>query len=273
MNYIEIFKSGGIHIKKKNRGRFTDFCGGTVTEECIQRGKHSKNPLTRKRATFAANARRWKHSFGGSLKFYQSTDANNIGQTEEGDYETPAPIHIREYNYIPNEFDVSLMFPSMYNSSILQRAKEVTVPVSSYSSTKTTSSYSPWGTFKNVSYKGRTSDELNTIVQMFADAGIGIRVTSGYRANAKTKQGHVSHHSTGNAIDIVPTDGDFSQLEIKLSKHPEIINYMRQHGLGILRETTPDAMRRTGATGKHWHIGPDRSALADLDRLIQSWNV
>ena len=55
------FKNGGkIHIKKKNRGKFTDYCGGKVTEECIRRGKNSSNPTTRKRATFAANARKWK---------------------------------------------------------------------------------------------------------------------------------------------------------------------------------------------------------------------
>lgn len=61
-NEIEIFKSGGkIHIKKKNRGKFTEYCGGKVTSECIARGKNSPNPAIRKRATFAANARKWKH--------------------------------------------------------------------------------------------------------------------------------------------------------------------------------------------------------------------
>lgn len=54
---IPIFKKGGIHIKKENRGKFTDYCGGKVTEECIRRGKNSSNPKIRKRATFAANAR------------------------------------------------------------------------------------------------------------------------------------------------------------------------------------------------------------------------
>ena len=61
-NELEIFKSGGkIHIKKKNRGKFTEYCGGKVTSECIARGKRSPNPTIRKRATFAANARKWKH--------------------------------------------------------------------------------------------------------------------------------------------------------------------------------------------------------------------
>ena len=57
----------GIHIKKENRGKFTSYCGGKVTSECIARGKHSSNPAIRKRATFAANARKWKHQYGGKI--------------------------------------------------------------------------------------------------------------------------------------------------------------------------------------------------------------
>ena len=60
-------KGGSIYIKKKNRGKFTDYCGGKVTQECITRGKKSSDPKIRKRATFAANARRWKHLFGGTI--------------------------------------------------------------------------------------------------------------------------------------------------------------------------------------------------------------
>ena len=72
--YYPGFKDGGnIHIKPENKGKFTDYCGGKVTQECIQRGKHSSNPTIRKRATFAANARTWKHQEGGILdKFNHS---------------------------------------------------------------------------------------------------------------------------------------------------------------------------------------------------------
>lgn len=69
---IHILKKGGsIHIKKKNRGKFTEYCGGKVTEECIAKGKKSKDPKIRKRATFAANARKWKHAKGGIISKYQ----------------------------------------------------------------------------------------------------------------------------------------------------------------------------------------------------------
>ena len=63
---IPIGKSG-IHIKEKNKGSFTKYCGGNVTDACIQKGKNSPNPAIRKKATFAANARKWKHQFGGTL--------------------------------------------------------------------------------------------------------------------------------------------------------------------------------------------------------------
>ena len=69
---VPYFKKGkGIHIKKKNRGKFTEYCGGKVTDECIRRAKKSKNPKLRKRATFAANARKWKHAEGGVLTKFE----------------------------------------------------------------------------------------------------------------------------------------------------------------------------------------------------------
>ena len=58
-NILQFLKDGGIHIKKKNKGKFIDYCNGKVTQECINRGKHSSNPIIRKRATFADNARHW----------------------------------------------------------------------------------------------------------------------------------------------------------------------------------------------------------------------
>jgi len=54
---------GTIEIKPENKGKFTDYCDSLgfngVTQECIDKAKKSKNPKTRKRATFAENARGW----------------------------------------------------------------------------------------------------------------------------------------------------------------------------------------------------------------------
>lgn len=74
---------GGIHIKKKNRGKFTEYCGGKVTEACIRRGKNSSNPTTRKRATFAQNARNW-NAFGGWLNTQGGDFTNGVTFIDEG---------------------------------------------------------------------------------------------------------------------------------------------------------------------------------------------
>ena len=64
---IELKKGNKIYIKPKNRGKFTKHCHGKVTDECIQKGKNSSNPAIRKRATFADNARHFKHRLGGNI--------------------------------------------------------------------------------------------------------------------------------------------------------------------------------------------------------------
>ena len=48
-----------IYIKPENRGKFnaTKEATGKSTEELT----HSPNPVTRKRAIFAQNARKWNH--------------------------------------------------------------------------------------------------------------------------------------------------------------------------------------------------------------------
>lgn len=81
-NYFS--KGGGIHIKKKNRGKFTSYCGGKVTSECIARGKRSSSPTIRKRATFAANARKWKHEDGGPLFTHGGIWDNGLTYINEG---------------------------------------------------------------------------------------------------------------------------------------------------------------------------------------------
>lgn len=61
-----IFKNGsGIHIKEKNRGKFT--ASAKAAGESVQEhAKHVLNnpnatPLQKKRANFARNASKWKH--------------------------------------------------------------------------------------------------------------------------------------------------------------------------------------------------------------------
>ena len=98
-----------------------------------------------------------------------------------------------------------------------------------------------------------------------------IKITSGFRGKGdfrggKTLQGKRSNHnrldSQGKpmAYDIVPINGNFEELLNLMYSNPRIVSWFKQRGYGILEETTPNVMKRTGATGKHLHIGPDTSA-------------
>ena len=79
MYKIDIFgvpylkKGSGIHIKKKNRGKFREYCGGEVTDKCIQKAKQSGNSKLVKRAVFAQNSRRWsKKQQGGQINYFNN---------------------------------------------------------------------------------------------------------------------------------------------------------------------------------------------------------
>ena len=54
---MESLRDGGIHIKEKNRGKFT--ATKERTGKSTAELTHSKNPLTSKRAIFAQNAKKW----------------------------------------------------------------------------------------------------------------------------------------------------------------------------------------------------------------------
>lgn len=72
LNGIPTFKNGsGIHIKEKNKGTFTKYCNGKVTQACIDKAKRSGNKKLIKRAVFAENSRKWtkKHQIGGVLQW------------------------------------------------------------------------------------------------------------------------------------------------------------------------------------------------------------
>lgn len=54
-------KKHKIEIKPENKGKFTEYCRGKVTNECIEEGLASHSAKTRARAQFAKNARGWNH--------------------------------------------------------------------------------------------------------------------------------------------------------------------------------------------------------------------
>lgn len=91
-----------IYIKPENKGKFTATKKrtGKTTEELT----HSKNPLTRKRAIFAQNAKHFKHQTGGLSELGYSDDSpyqdypyipiegNNITMAQTGKHLTAIPL-------------------------------------------------------------------------------------------------------------------------------------------------------------------------------------
>ena len=132
--------------------------------------------------------------------------------------------------------------------------------------------------FSNIKYSNPqqldySSDMNLSFPELLKQEGIDITVTSSYRPNAKTKSGHNSHHSYmteygSGAVDIVPTDGDFEKLKKRIYSNQRIVSWLVNHNIGILEETTPEVMNKTGATGKHFHVGPDQWAIQMSSRYI-----
>lgn len=93
----------------------------------------------------------------------------------------------------------------------------------------------------------------------------GFRVTSGYRGpNSKVgKAGKRSGHArtlkdgSSGAIDIVPIDkspAGWARLEHQL-RSPDVQQFLASFGGTILDERDAATMKKTGATGQHFHIG------------------
>jgi hypothetical protein len=113
---------------------------------------------------------------------------------------------------------------------------------------------------------------------MLRNAGLDVRVTSGYRkAGAAGKAGSKSWHTRHGAVDIVPQGKTtFSDIEDALYNNPEISSYMLANGFGLIDESgrteeSKATMRKTGATGAHFHIGKDSAyAKRYADRMAKN---
>ena len=120
---------------------------------------------------------------------------------------------------------------------------------------------------ENISLEQLPKIENISLEQLLKEEGIQAKISSGYRANSKTKQGKNSNHSKldengqAGAYDIVPLDGDFENLRQKIYGNQRIVNWLKSKRWGILEETTSNIIRKTGASGKHWHFGPDSAAI------------
>lgn len=121
---------------------------------------------------------------------------------------------------------------------------------------------------------GKSNKETISLPDLLKQEGVNFTITSGYRPNAITKSGHKSNHSIeGGAYDIKPTNGKtFEDLKNEIYSNPTIVQWMTDHGWGIIEETTPEVMAKTGATSKHWHFGPDSMGVTNFKKRLEEYN-
>ena len=121
---------------------------------------------------------------------------------------------------------------------------------------------------------GKSDSETISLPDLLKQQGVDFTITSGYRPNAITKSGHKSNHSIeGSAYDIKPANGkSFEDLKEQIYSNPTIVQWMNDHGWGIIEETTPEVMAKTGATGKHWHFGPDSMGVQNFKKRLDEYN-
>ena len=126
-----------------------------------------------------------------------------------------------------------------------------------------------------------------SLEQLIEQENLPIKIVSSHRPGSVTKSGNTSHHSKldeyGNsrAYDIQPMfNGKIDKSDIGFKRLTDIImnnanarKWFQSHGFGILDETNASMMERTGATGKHFHIGPDKIALSGWNDLLRKYNL
>lgn len=117
-----------------------------------------------------------------------------------------------------------------------------------------------------------------SLEELIKQENLPIRITSGYRGKGslrggKTAQGKRSNHNrldaNGNpmAYDIAPAVGKtFADVRNAIKNNPRVLAWFQKRGWGILEEMQ-DGKRGfydisgkfhyTGATGPHFHLGPD----------------
>lgn len=179
-------------------------------------------------------------------EYAESDDSSDVGYYYETDEEPPS----YDFQFSPTEYKI-------------KTAGSPSSSTTSSSSTTTRRSYPKTWVVDNV------IAGLIDIMDNDPNLKGKFRITSLYREGARTKSGNTSYHGSGRAVDIVPTSGTFEDLEASMMSNPVLVQYMNDNKLGILDEYTSNGYQaRTGATGNHMHIGPDRLALQCQHKLL-----
>jgi len=122
-NELDMKKNGGIHINPKNKGKFNAL--KKKTDKSTEELTHSKNPLTRKRAIFAQNAKKWHHENGGYAEngLQLNPDYNQQDYwNQNGQFQAPYinNVQMPDYQYNQN-FNITPPAPELTDNSQFQQ--------------------------------------------------------------------------------------------------------------------------------------------------------
>lgn len=124
-----------------------------------------------------------------------------------------------------------------------------------------------------------TTKDLQT---MLNEQGLDkyIRITSGFRDHNVGKAGNKSNHRKKNkhghsmAYDIAPAQGEtFDSIFQKMKENPAMQQWLSQNGFNINDETDAATLKRTGGTGAHFHIGPDKFNIRKAQYGLDTSNM
>ena len=177
------------------------------------------------------------------------------------------PVQVTNYPYI-EQFNQSSYIDDNNQDTI---GDTLQLPITKQSDQKAAQGFAGW---IMPSQSTSQSDNNLSFEELVSKYNLPVQITSGFRQNDKTKSGKHSNHSKKDehghpmAYDIQPlvndkvdkSDSAFANLRQILSSNQNVRNWFKARNWGILDETTPQMMAKTGATGKHFHIGPDSIA-------------
>lgn len=105
-------------------------------------------------------------------------------------------------------------------------------------------------------YEGLAPDLKNFYDEYFDLTGNYLTLTSGRRKaeDGVGKYSKISKHNTGEAFDFSASNvNDYNYL----MNTAEGLSLLTKYDLGILDETTEEALKKTGGTDAHYHLGKD----------------
>lgn len=191
------------------------------------------------------------------------------------------PVQITNYPYIEQPNQSNYIDDSESTQNNQDFLDTLQLPITKQSSQKSTWGFAGWKPLTNQTNNQQLNSNLANMSfeDLVKTYNLPIQITSGYRGKngfrgGKTKSGKQSNHNKVDehghpmAYDIQPlvngkvdkSDSAFANLRNILANNQNVRNWFKARNWGILDETTPQMMAKTGATGKHFHIGPDSIA-------------